>query len=60
MNWQDEIRHGMELIIHGCKQNKEWSNCGGCPFNILCSSIYIDDFHSFSFPDSWEEEGIWD
>lgn len=57
--WQTKIKYGMELIMAGCTENEEWRQCSQCPFNDLCTSIYKDDAHNFSTPDSWREEGIW-
>ena len=60
MDFTDVIREGMEMIIKGCKMNSNWGDCRKCPFDVLCTSIYKDDDNSFSTPDTWEEEGIWD
>ena len=59
MDFTDVIRDGMKMIIKGCKMNPNWNDCGKCPFDVLCTSIYKDEAHSFSTPDTWEEEGIW-
>lgn len=60
MDWTDTIREGMKMIIRGCKQNTEWTKCRNCPFDELCTSIYKDESHPFSTPDTWDEEGLWD
>ena len=60
MDFTNVIREGMEMIIKGCKMNPNWNDCRKCPFDVLCTSIYKDDDNSFSTPDTWEEEGIWD
>ena len=59
MDFTDVIRDGMKMIINGCKMNPNWNDCEKCPFDTLCTSIYKDETHSFSTPDTWEEEGIW-
>ena len=56
-NWKDMIAEGINLIIEGCKENSSWLNCRECPFDTFCTSIYIDNKHNFSTPDTWEEEG---
>lgn len=56
--WTKEIELGMQLIMHGCQNNRTWAECDRCPFNKLCSSIYKDNSHSYSTPDNWEEEGM--
>ena len=60
MAWQEKIFKGMKLIIEGCKENTEWRACSICPFTELCDSIYKADEHSYSSPDCYEEEGIFD
>lgn len=57
-NWKEEIRTGMRLIMKGCQKNESWRNCSECPFDKLCTSIYKDESHHFSTPDTWEEEGV--
>ena len=57
-NWMDKIKQGMKLIIEGCKENPSWCNCKFCPFDTFCTSVYKDDNHNFSTPDTWEEEGL--
>ena len=59
MEFAETIRKGMKLIMKGCKQNPNWTDCDKCPFTELCNSIYKDQKHPFSTPDCWEEEGIW-
>ena len=60
MTWDDKILAGMKMIMEGCSENPLWAECRGCPFDTLCTSIYKDDEHHFSTPDTWEEEGIFD
>lgn len=59
MDFTETIREGMKLIMQGCKMNPNWNDCRKCPFTTLCDSIYSDNEHQFSTPDTWEEEGIW-
>ena len=59
MDFAETIKTGMKLIMQGCAMNGNWNDCEECPFTTLCSSIYADDKHPFSTPDSWEEEGLW-
>ena len=60
MEFSEIIQEGMKLIMKGCQMNQSWTNCHHCcPFDKLCTSIYKDNEHNFSTPDSWEEEGIW-
>ena len=59
MEWNEKIAEGMRLIIEGCKGNPNWCDCHTkCPFDLFCTSIYKDEDHSFSTPDTYEEEGL--
>lgn len=60
MTWDDKILAGMKMIMEGCSENPLWTNCRECPFDTLCTSIYKDDEHHFSTPDTWKEEGIFE
>ena len=60
MDWKEKIRAGMEMIMQGCWENPLWTNCHECPFDTLCTSIYKDEEHHFSTPDTWKEEGIFE
>lgn len=40
--WTEEMRKGMEMIIHACRSNTEWIKCNECPFNVFCG--ILDDY----------------
>ena len=57
--WTAKIEEGMRLIVEGCKGNHDWTKCNDCClFNDFCTSIWKDNDHDFSTPDTWEEEGL--
>lgn len=60
MEWKDKIATGLNLIIEGCKDNPSWNKCHECPFDDLCSAIYLSDAITVSTPDCYVEEGYFD
>jgi len=60
MTWQEKVAAGMRLIIEGCNENPNWTDCHTCPFTDLCDSIYKDEESPYSTPDCYEEEGVFE
>ena len=40
--WIKEMKQGMDMIIHACEKNDEWTKCSQCPFHIICG--LLDDY----------------